>query len=77
MKKTLTQHEYMQGLALFTVAQTHYNKSREFEAALCALVEADEDCIYAGCISDALYNEESFDSGLKRQGIAIEPDVPK
>jgi len=72
MKKTLTQQEYMQGLALFTVAQKHYDKAREFEAALCELLDVDEDDgVYAGCISDALCNEESFDHGLKRQGIIV------
>lgn len=77
MKKTLTHQEYMEGLALFTVAQKHYAKSREFEAALCELLGFDDGDIYAGCISDALYNEDGFDDGLKRQGIAVEPKPEK
>lgn len=79
MKKTLTYQEHLEGLALFTMAQKHYAKSREFEAALCELVGVEDDDIYAGCISDAIYNDDSFEHGLKRQGISVDrrPAKPK
>ena len=76
MKKSLTYQEHMEGLALFTMTQKHYAKSREFEAALCELLGFEDDDIYAGCVSDAIYNDDSFDHGLKRQGIAVQPKPP-
>lgn len=77
MKTKLSYVEYMQGLALFTMAQKHYAKTREFEEALCDLLEEPAgDGIYAGCISDAIVNNESFDKGLERENVAFETKPP-
>jgi hypothetical protein len=74
MKTKLSYHEYLMGLALFTMAQKHYAKSREFEQALCELLEVEEsEGIYAGCVSDAIVNDGSFDHGLKGEGVEVEP----
>lgn len=75
MKTNLTYPQYLQALALFTVAQTHYAKMRVMELELCSLLEADDN--YAECISDAIYSDENFDKALDKQGITVEPPPAK
>lgn len=67
---------YLQGLALFTVAHKHYQKAREMESELCALLGYDDEN-YADCISDEIYDGGNFDRALKREEIKVEPKRAK
>lgn len=76
-KKTITKQKHLTGLALFTMARKHYAKSREFEEELCEIFGYDDGAIYAGCISDEIYEGGNFDRGLEREDFVIAPDKPK
>lgn len=74
-KKKLSRDEYLTALALFTMAQSYAAKSRAFEKEMAVLLGYGSDDPYAGCVSDAVYDEAgSFDAGLKSEGFDI-PDI--
>lgn len=76
MKPAKISHQkYIQALALFTVSHKHYSKAREMELELVELLGYDDN--YCGCISDEIYDGGNFDSGLKREQIAVEPKKAK
>ena len=71
-KKIITPEMRLQGFALFTMAVNHFQKAREFEAALGeTLGYAEEDLGYLGCISDEMQDGGNFDRGLKREGFTV------
>lgn len=76
MTKTVSADTKLKALALFTMAAEHYKKMREYEIALSTLLGYPEDAhnIYCGCISDAIYNNESFQPAFENEGFVVEID---
>ena len=73
--KKISHSTYMQCLAFFTVASKHYAKAKEMELEMIEMLGYDDN--YAGCISDEIYDGGSFDAGLKREQILVEPKKAK
>jgi hypothetical protein len=63
----ITRNEYLQALALFTLASQHMRKVEEFELAMNEVLKSDT----GSHASDALYCNTSFDSALKSMGITV------
>jgi hypothetical protein len=72
--KLITKNVYLQGLGLFSLAQSYAQKAKETELALIELLECQEDGMpgYGGHISDGIYDhDEKFDTVLKRAEYAV------
>ena len=72
-KVEISRHQYLQALGLFTLAVTHYAKSREAELAIGLLI-GHSDPTYLGLISDAIYENadvSAFDSALEKEGFVV------
>ena len=69
-RKKLTKREFLICLGLFTLAQQHYKKSREFEVALSKALGYDDS--YMGHISDAILDELELEEALQKEGILLE-----
>ena len=66
----LSRHEYLQGVALFHMAQTHYAKARQFEAELVSLLGLEDDL--GNWIGDQVLEDGgSFDKALKLEGWTV------
>jgi hypothetical protein len=61
----MNKKQHMMAQGLFYLAQHHYNKCREFEIEMCKLLKVDD----ADHLSDAIYNNGTFDEGLKNMGL--------
>jgi hypothetical protein len=76
--KTITRDQYLQALALFTMATEHARKGREFEEALARLFGKERHEIDG--FSDAIYGgpqyAHPFDELLKREGFILEEPLP-
>jgi hypothetical protein len=75
--KIIYKGTYLKALALFTMAQNHYRRCKEFEIELSQLLNyPEEDGSYAGCLSDEIYDPNGkFDVGFRKEGfvVAAEP----
>lgn len=74
MKKSITENERLQAFALYTMANQHYAKVREFERGIARILGDDED--YNDSVSDAIYANEpgaadDFDYVLDRAGVSV------
>jgi len=77
-KKPITKEQKLKAFALFTMANNHYARAHEFEAALSELLGyPEEDSYYCGCISDEMQSGGNFERGLKREGFVVVPDKSK
>lgn len=69
-KSEISYDEYLRAQGLFHLANEHYKKGQEFEAALSELLGYDE--VYCGHISDQLFDGGgSLDKGLKGEKIEV------
>lgn len=76
-KKYISTDDHLKAFALFSMAQDHYAKGREFERALAELLNIDDE-YYCGCISDEMQDPNgNFERGLKNEGYAVRPPAKK
>lgn len=71
MNRKISHDDYLKAKGLFHLAQEHYRKGHEFEAALATLLGYDE--TYMGRISDAVIEGESLEFSLKKEKISVSP----
>jgi hypothetical protein len=71
--KIIDKGTYLKALALFTMAQNHYRRCREFELELSQLLNyPEEDGSYTGCLSDEIYDPNGkFDVGLRKEEFVV------
>lgn len=74
-KKSITPNDRLKAFALFTMANDHYAKAREFEAGIAEMLGYDD--TYCGCISDEMYDGGNFDRGLKAEGFEVKAPAKK
>lgn len=74
MKKFITPDERLQAFALYTMANQHYVKVRDYERAIARIFGDSEE--YNDQVSDAIYANDpgspyDFEDVLKNAGIAV------
>lgn len=69
--KQLSQHKYLQALALFTMAHTHYTRGKEFETELGELLGYEDSYLYH--ISDEIFDGGDLKKALAKEGFTIAP----
>ena len=72
--KTISADTKLRAFALFTMAQSHYDKCRAFEAQLAELLGYPDDEPCCGCLSDEIYSNGKFETGLRKEGFATKPN---
>jgi len=77
--KAINYDTYLQGLALFTMANEHAKKASAFSERLSKVLDYPD--LYAGCITDEIYDttsgtpsNELFDRGLAHEKIIVTPE---
>ncbi len=71
-KKTITPGVNLTALALFTMAQKHYQQSRAFETQLSELLGYED--TWCGALSDEIYDPAGrFEVGMKKDGFVVQP----
>jgi hypothetical protein len=72
-EKIIDRDTHLKALALFTIAQNHYRRCKEFEFELAQLLGyAADDGEYMGCISDEIYDPNGkFEVGLRKEKFVV------
>lgn len=74
--KAITEQQRLEAFALYTMANQHYVKVREYERAVAMILGEADDRGYNDAVSDGIYGndpgrETPFDEILTRSGIVV------